>query len=147
MKKIGNVHPNSTDPSWSLLTSRFERYQNLPYFNHQPVNSDRMEEAIRNSIQQEQVAERACSGFVCSLAKDSTHCKAMNLPTLNAGMFWHTFRCTQKFESVLIQLVIDLGNFAFLRHIDGAPSVHSGLYRMKSLLLRPKEVRGDLLGC
>ena len=45
----------------------FERYPDLPCSNHQPINSDALEGAIRNPIQQEEVVGRACSGSVCSL--------------------------------------------------------------------------------
>ena len=45
----------------------FERYENSQCLNHQPINSDALEGAIRNPIQQEEVVGRACSGSVCSL--------------------------------------------------------------------------------
>jgi len=45
----------------------FERYENPPCLNHQPINSDALEGAIRNPIQQEEVVGRAFSGSVCSL--------------------------------------------------------------------------------
>jgi len=45
----------------------FERYENSRCLNHQPTNSDALEGAIRNPIQQEAVVGRACSGSVCSL--------------------------------------------------------------------------------
>ena len=45
----------------------FERYGNSSYLNHQPINSDALEGAIRNPIQQEEVVGRAFSGSVCSL--------------------------------------------------------------------------------
>jgi len=45
----------------------FERYENSPCLNHQPINSDALEGAIRNPIQQEEVVGRALGGSVCSL--------------------------------------------------------------------------------
>ena len=45
----------------------FERYENPPCLNHQPINSDALEGAIRNPIQQEEVVGRALRGSVCSL--------------------------------------------------------------------------------
>ena len=45
----------------------FERYENSPCLNHQLINSDRLEGAIRNPILQEEVVGRALSGSVCSL--------------------------------------------------------------------------------
>ena len=45
----------------------FERYENSPCLNHQPINSDALEGAIRNPIQQEEVVGRALRGSVCSL--------------------------------------------------------------------------------
>jgi len=52
----------------------FERYENSRCLNHQPINSDGLEGAIRNPIQQEEVVGRAFSGSVCSLPmKAYTH--------------------------------------------------------------------------
>jgi hypothetical protein len=48
----------------------FERSPDLPFLNHQPINSDGLEGAIRNPIQQEEVVGRAFSGPVCSLPFD-----------------------------------------------------------------------------
>ena len=45
----------------------FERYGNSSCLNHQPINSDALEGAIRNPIQQEEVVGRALRGPVCSL--------------------------------------------------------------------------------
>ena len=45
----------------------FERYENPPSLNHQPINSDALEGAIRNPIQREEVVGRALRGSVCSL--------------------------------------------------------------------------------
>ena len=45
----------------------FERYENPPCLNHQPINSDALEGAIRNTIQQEKVDRWALCGSVCSL--------------------------------------------------------------------------------
>jgi hypothetical protein len=45
----------------------FERCENPPRLNHQPIHSDGLERAIRNPIQQEEVVGRVCSGSVCSL--------------------------------------------------------------------------------
>ena len=50
----------------------FERYENSPCLNHQPINSDRLEGAIRNPIQLKDMIERVCSGPVCSLPKRHT---------------------------------------------------------------------------
>ena len=45
----------------------FERYENPTCLNHQQINSDVLEGAIRNPIQQEEVVEWALHGSVCSL--------------------------------------------------------------------------------
>ena len=50
----------------------FERFENSPRLNHQPINSDALEGAIRNPIQQEAVVGRALGGSVCSLPFVST---------------------------------------------------------------------------
>jgi hypothetical protein len=50
----------------------FERRENLSCLNHQQINSDGLEGAIRNPTQQEEVVGRAYSGFVCSLPFVST---------------------------------------------------------------------------
>ena len=55
----------STEPIGQI--GWFERYGNAPCLNHQPTNSDGLEGAIRNPIQQEEVVGRAFSGSVCSL--------------------------------------------------------------------------------
>ena len=51
----------------------FKRSENSPCLNHQPINSDGLEGAIRNPIQQEEVVGRALRGSVCSLASVSAH--------------------------------------------------------------------------
>ena len=45
----------------------FERCENSPCLNHQPINSVGFEGAIRNPIQQEEVVGRALRGPVCSV--------------------------------------------------------------------------------
>ena len=55
----------STEPTRQI--GWFERYENSRCLNHQPTNSDALEGAIRNPIQQEEVVGRAFSGSVCSL--------------------------------------------------------------------------------
>ena len=45
----------------------FERCENSPCLNHQPINSDALEGAIRNPIQRKEVVGRALRGSVCSL--------------------------------------------------------------------------------
>ena len=47
----------------------FERYENSPCLNHQPINSDALQGVIRNPIQPEDVVGREFSGSVCSLPK------------------------------------------------------------------------------
>ena len=60
----------STDPIEQI--DWFERYDNSRCLNHQPINSDGLEGAIRNPIQQEEVVGRAFSGSVCSLPTRET---------------------------------------------------------------------------
>ena len=50
----------------------FERCENSPCLNHQPINSDALEGVIRNPIQQGEVVGRACGGSVCSLPSHET---------------------------------------------------------------------------
>ena len=45
----------------------FERCEHILCLNHQPINSDALEGAIRYPIQQGEVVGRAFSGPVCSL--------------------------------------------------------------------------------
>ena len=49
----------------------FERYENSPFLNHQPINSDALEGAIRNPIQQEEVVGRAFSASFGTLPFES----------------------------------------------------------------------------
>ena len=48
-------------------TDWFERYEHSLRLNHQPINSDGLEGAIRNPIQQGEVIGRVLHGSVCSL--------------------------------------------------------------------------------
>jgi len=45
----------------------FQRYENRLCWNQQPINSDALNGAIQNPIQQEEAVGRVCSGSVCSL--------------------------------------------------------------------------------
>jgi hypothetical protein len=78
----------STDPKEQI--GLLERYENPLSWNHQPINSDALEGAVRNPMQLEEVVERTLHGSVCSLASDKTHCKAFDLQIPEQWVFGYT---------------------------------------------------------
>ena len=64
----------------------FERFENSPRLNHQPINSDALEGAIRNPIQQEEDVGRALRGSVCSLPMYIAHSKPMWIDIMKKGV-------------------------------------------------------------